>query len=67
MTVSNTPGKSVWMGAQLKRSSDTKWQRDADVYSYYAGPVYRYAPSQCIDWGGQFDNGGVVIPNDHCG
>lgn len=40
---------------------------DAGSYSYYAGPVYTYAPHDCIDWGG----GDGYISRDyeqvHCG
>ncbi|HEV2639463.1 MAG TPA: hypothetical protein VGX23_30270 [Actinocrinis sp.] len=28
---------------------------DVGSYSYYAGPVYTYAPSECIYWGGGFN------------
>lgn len=38
---------------------------DSGSYSYYAGPVARYAPN-CVKWGGA--TGGVAYnsPSEHC-
>ncbi|MBE1532622.1 spore-associated protein A [Actinomadura algeriensis] len=55
------------MAAFLKRSSDSEFVRDDDYYRYYAGPVYRYAPSQCIDWGGRIGLDSDSAWGDHCG
>jgi hypothetical protein len=71
VTVSNTPGQRDWMKASIELSS-TKgggWIDDEDYYTKYAGPVYVYAPSACIDWGGTVGYKGSIWLewNDHCG
>lgn len=54
VTVRATPGAAVDMAVGLKRSSDSpsQAQQDGGDYTTYAGPVYRYAPSHCVDWFG---------------
>ncbi|MGF1426120.1 hypothetical protein [Kitasatospora sp. LaBMicrA B282] len=41
-------------------------QSDSGTYSYYAGPVYVYAPGQCIYWGGGDYWGQFSEGPDHC-
>ncbi|RSM74233.1 spore-associated protein A [Actinoplanes sp. ATCC 53533] len=71
VTVSNTPGQRDWMKASIELSSAKGggWIDDEDYYTKYAGPVYVYAPSACIDWGGTVGYKGSIWLqwNDHCG
>jgi len=69
VTVSNTPGQRDWMSAQIELSNGGDWIEDEDYYTKYAGPVYVYAPSACIDWGGTVGYKGLVWLqwDDHCG
>lgn len=68
VVVSNTPGKRDWMEASIKLSSSNQWIDDEDYYTQYAGPVYVYAPSACIDWGGTVGYKGMTWLQweDHC-
>jgi hypothetical protein len=56
VTVTDTPGEAHLLGANLRRHrTDNVWKSnevDSGMYKYYAGPVYVYARSTCIDWGG---------------
>lgn len=72
VTVSNYPGTSLYMQAALRLSrNDAVWnssERDDGYYSYYAGPVYKYAAGSCVDWGGAVDSNYLQIDyDDHCG
>ncbi|MBG0564534.1 hypothetical protein [Actinoplanes aureus] len=44
---------------------------DYGKFEYYAGPVYLYAPNECIQWGGFATVGGSTYyynsPWEHCG
>jgi hypothetical protein len=51
VTVRNSPGAAEDMGAQVALTGDP-WISDTGSYTTQAGPVYVWAPSQCIDWGG---------------
>ncbi len=48
-------GSATSTEAWLIRSGDTAWQKDVGSYTYYAGPVYRYAPSSCVQYAGGHD------------
>ncbi|MFC3996429.1 spore-associated protein A [Nocardiopsis sediminis] len=68
VVIRNNPGSAVLMNAWIKRSSESTWRDDRGYYTTYAGPVYRNAPSQCVDWGGYIQGGGRVdFTNDACG
>ncbi|GAA2436790.1 spore-associated protein [Streptomyces glaucus] len=72
VTVTNTPGTPDVMGANLRLSrNDNVWtstEEDSGTYSYYAGPLYKYAPNSCIDWGGRVASNYTRINyDDHCG
>ncbi|REE94748.1 spore-associated protein A [Thermomonospora umbrina] len=69
VTVTDTPGTSQYIRAMIARSRDGQWIRDEGYYTQYAGPVYVYAPSECIDWGGSVRviSSSVIRWNDHCG
>jgi hypothetical protein len=64
--IRNSPGTAISMSARVKRSSESTWQTDSGNYTTYAGPVYRNAPDQCVDWGGHIGNFRVNFWNDAC-
>ncbi|MGW1059724.1 hypothetical protein [Micromonospora rubida] len=68
VTVSNTPGTKQFMSAMVERSG-ANWVRDEGTYSQYAGPVYAYAPNDCVDWGGIVGDKYIrmIEWDDHCG
>ncbi|EYT79382.1 spore-associated protein A [Streptomyces sp. Tu 6176] len=73
VTVSDTPGKSVYLDARLRaHRTDGVWkanEMDAGHYQYYAGPVYLYAKGTCVDYGGSANNGSYIQIDYgvHCG
>ncbi|WP_158554101.1 spore-associated protein A [Micromonospora deserti] len=69
VTITNTPGKREYMSAQIERSNGGDWIEDEGYYTQYAGPVYVYAPNECIDWGGSIAYTDVtwIQWDDHCG
>ncbi|MFA3875369.1 spore-associated protein A [Streptomyces sp. MMCC 100] len=73
VTVSDTPGTSMYMEARLRvHRTDTVWkssEMDAGTFKYYAGPVYQYAKGSCIDYGGTANNGSYIQIDYgvHCG
>ncbi|MFG3437654.1 M23 family metallopeptidase [Nonomuraea sp. NPDC047897] len=40
---------------------------DSGSYEYYAGPVRRAAPKQCVRWGGSIGSSSYTSPFEHCG
>lgn len=40
---------------------------DSGNYGYYAGPVKRSAPGQCVKWGGSVGSSSYTSPFEHCG
>lgn len=40
---------------------------DSGSFSYYAGPVKRYAPNVCVKWGGSVGSTSYTSPFEHCG
>jgi hypothetical protein len=40
---------------------------DSGNYGYYAGPVKRSAPGQCVKWGGSVGSSSYTSPFQHCG
>ncbi|MFC7646445.1 M23 family metallopeptidase [Streptosporangium lutulentum] len=40
---------------------------DSGSYGYYAGPVKRSAPGQCVRWGGSVGSSAYTSPFEHCG
>jgi hypothetical protein len=40
---------------------------DSGSYSYYAGPVRRYAANTCVRWGGSVGSSSYTSPFEHCG
>ncbi|MEU4652837.1 spore-associated protein [Streptomyces sp. NPDC023723] len=72
VTVSDTPGTPMVLDARLRlHRTDTVWkasETDYGTFSYYAGPVYVYAASSCIDWGGAAASNYVQVDYGvHCG
>lgn len=41
--------------AWLIKQGDSEWQKQVGQFKYYAGPVYRYAPSSCVQYAGGHD------------
>ncbi|GII28131.1 hypothetical protein Pmi06nite_15730 [Planotetraspora mira] len=60
-------GKKHQLGVYLRYQGGTM-QKDVDMYSTYAGPVYVHAPSKCIEWSGLsgIDDGTYVSPWEFC-
>ncbi|GLU48383.1 spore-associated protein A [Nocardiopsis ansamitocini] len=67
VVIRNSPGAAIPMNAWLKRSNESTWQQDPGNWTTYAGPVYRSAASQCVDWGGSIGNYQVTYRQDACG
>ncbi|MFC7328830.1 spore-associated protein A [Marinactinospora rubrisoli] len=69
VTIRDDPGSAVYMNAFVKRSTEDAWVRDPGNYTTYAGPVYTYARSQCVDWGGTIYgvSNQVVVTRSACG
>jgi murein DD-endopeptidase MepM/ murein hydrolase activator NlpD len=40
---------------------------DSGSYSYYAGPVRRFAGNTCVQWGGSMGSTAYQSPFEHCG
>ncbi|MGA5066920.1 serine/threonine protein kinase [Streptomyces exfoliatus] len=56
-TSSSFYGGETTLGAGI-RAANGSWIKDEDLYAYYAGPVYLYAPGQCVQfWGKTFQGG----------
>jgi hypothetical protein len=53
VTVRTKPGTAVHMTASLGLGSHTRDVVDEGNYTTYAGPVYLYAPGQCVSWRGE--------------
>ncbi|MFS4106533.1 spore-associated protein A [Streptomyces sp. PD-S100-1] len=73
VTVSDTPGKAMYMEARLRvHRTDGIWkasEMNAGTFKYYAGPVYVYAKGSCVDYGGTANNGSYIQIDYgvHCG
>lgn len=57
-------GTPTYTTAYLEPSGSTR-TTDAGNFSYYAGPVRRYAPT-CIKWGGSAGGVAYNSPSEHC-
>ncbi|MBO0918830.1 spore-associated protein A [Streptomyces sp. NBC_01260] len=55
VVIMNGTGGSTYMNAIIVASSGGTVEEDYGYFSSYAGPVYYYAPGQCVDWGGLID------------
>ncbi|MFJ1706897.1 spore-associated protein A [Kitasatospora sp. NPDC088346] len=67
VTVRNIPGGPVYVIANIRVAVEgSPWQKDGDYYSTYAGPVYVYAPGQCIDWVSAIDEDLAEKLDSHC-
>ncbi|MCK9904240.1 hypothetical protein CC117_30275 [Parafrankia colletiae] len=67
VTVRDTPGDPVFMYAEVALSGDQDQTENADDYTDHTRPVYVYAPSSCIDWGGGINNSAIHAHDVHCG
>lgn len=59
-------GTPTAMSAFLEPQGGTR-TTDQGNYSYYAGPVKKYAPSVCVKWGGSVGSSSYTSPFEHCG
>ncbi|WP_030902273.1 hypothetical protein [Streptomyces sp. NRRL F-5126] len=53
VTVRSRPGAAVHMTASVGIGTHTHDVIDSGNYTTYAGPVYLYAPGQCVSWRGE--------------
>jgi hypothetical protein len=69
VTVRADPGTRLQMAVGLKRSSDSPSQavQAEGSYTTYVGPVYRHAPSHCVDWFGYISGTNVNRNGTNCG
>ncbi|GJF31718.1 hypothetical protein KNE206_44180 [Kitasatospora sp. NE20-6] len=68
VTVRNSTGSPVYVLASIRVAvGGSLWHKDGDYYGTYAGPVYVYAPGQCIDWVAQIDDDSAQQLDSHCG
>ncbi len=72
VTDRDDPGTKLLMMAEIDLTSDVNsgggnGQEDEGDYSTFAGPVYMYAPGECIDWGGSIDSVVEYQHDSHCG
>jgi murein DD-endopeptidase MepM/ murein hydrolase activator NlpD len=59
-------GSPTWTTAFLQPQGGTR-STDSGYFSYYAGPVKRYAPGTCVKWGGSTGGQSYESPYEHCG
>lgn len=68
VTVRNTSGAKIYMGASVARSDGSSGQiSDYGNYTSYAGPVYVDAKGACVDWSGTIEEVTVSTTNSNCG
>lgn len=59
-------GKASAMSAFLEPKGASR-TTDSGNFAYYAGPVKRTAPGQCVKWGGSIGSSTYTSPFEHCG
>ncbi|MGI5268051.1 M23 family metallopeptidase [Nonomuraea sp. CA-218870] len=59
-------GTASAMSAFLEPQGESR-TTDSGSYGYYAGPVRRSAPGQCVKWGGSIGGSAYTSPFEHCG
>ncbi|MEU7636175.1 MULTISPECIES: spore-associated protein A [unclassified Streptomyces] len=68
VTVRNSPGKAVFIHAELGPSDHSSAPVfDSGKYTAYAGPVYLAAKGRCVDWGGAIESVSVKVAGSNCG
>ncbi|MGG2460440.1 spore-associated protein A [Streptomyces sp. RGM 3693] len=68
VTVRNSPGKAVFVHAELGPSDHSSAPVfDSGKYTTYAGPVYLAAKGRCVDWGGAIESVKVSVTGSNCG
>jgi hypothetical protein len=65
-TMVTNVGGSVAMNATLSVQGGSS-ASDPHSYTYYAGPVYEYAPNSCVAWGGAYGSSSWTSAYGHCG
>ncbi|GAA1945121.1 spore-associated protein A [Kitasatospora viridis] len=66
VTVRNTPGAYYSMRATVGLTGGQQYT-NAGNFTSYAGPVYVYAPGQCINWSGEINHSAAGYSDVHCG
>ncbi|MGH3759834.1 M23 family metallopeptidase [Actinophytocola sp.] len=59
-------GSASSMSAHLEPRNGSR-STDSGQFSYYAGPVKKYAPGVCVRWGGSIGSASYSSPWEHCG
>ncbi|WP_197039018.1 spore-associated protein A [Herbidospora cretacea] len=67
VTIREKPGAPTLMEAYIRRSGTTKWVKQSDDFTTYAGPVYLSAAGSCVDWGGTIGTQSVSRNGTNCG
>lgn len=63
---SRNVGSPTWTTAFLQPQGGSR-STDSGNFSYYAGPVKRYARATCVKWGGSTGGNSYESPYQHCG
>jgi hypothetical protein len=64
-TVKTNGGTASAMSAFLEPQGASR-TTDSGSFAYYAGPVKRTAPGQCVKWGGSIGSSTYTSPFEHC-
>ncbi|MEV6056532.1 spore-associated protein A [Streptomyces sp. NPDC052107] len=69
VTQRNTAGSPIYMVAYLNvvGRPESEAAVDEGEYRSYAGPVYKYAPGVCVEWGGVIGNWQTFNASSNCG
>ncbi|MEU6097664.1 spore-associated protein A [Streptomyces sp. NPDC047079] len=69
VTKRNTVGSPTYMFAYLNvvGRPETEAAVDEGQYRSYAGPVYKYAPGVCVEWGGGIGTWQTFNASSNCG
>ncbi|MFC5802318.1 spore-associated protein A [Streptomyces formicae] len=69
VTKRNTVGSPIYMAAYLNvvGRPESEAAVDEGEYRSYAGPVYKYAPGVCVEWGGVIGNWQTFNAGSNCG
>jgi hypothetical protein len=66
VTLADSPGSAMSMNATLAVEGGASASNPGS-FTYYAGPVYEYAPSTCVEWGGTAGSTTWTSGWTHCG
>jgi hypothetical protein len=63
--MATSPTSAVSMNATLAVQGGGS-KTNPGTFTYYAGPVYEYAPSSCVEWGGSYSGSSWTSGWSHC-